>query len=52
MTNITPNGLLALDGKQLREAGLSQRKMEYAQGLAKAIVSGQFSPDALAKLDD
>ena len=22
MTNITPNGLLALDGKQLREAGL------------------------------
>jgi len=52
MTNITPNGLLALDGKQLREAGLSQRKMEYAQGLAKAIVSGQFSHDALAKLDD
>ena len=52
MTDITPNALLALDGNQLREAGLSQRKMEYAQGLAEAIVSGQFSPDALAKLDD
>jgi DNA-3-methyladenine glycosylase II len=52
MTDITPNALLALNDKQLREAGLSQRKMEYAQGLADAIVGGQFNPDALAKLDD
>jgi len=52
MTDITPNALLALNDKQLREAGISQRKMEYAQGLAESIVSGQFDPDRLAKLDD
>ena len=52
MSEVTPKTLLALSDKQLREAGLSQRKMEYAQGLAGSIVSGQFDPDRLAKLDD
>ncbi len=49
---MTPDALLALDRLQLREAGLSQRKAEYAQGLAQAITSGTLGVDALAQMDD
>lgn len=44
--------LLKIPNDQLRAAGLSQRKVEYVQGLAKAIVEGAFNPETLAKLDD
>ena len=44
--------LLALRDEQLRSAGLSQRKAEYAKGLAQMIVSGEFDPDALNKMSD
>ncbi len=36
----------------MREAGMSQRKVEYAQGLAQAIVTGEFDPEGLHDLDD
>jgi DNA-3-methyladenine glycosylase II len=52
MTRIDAELLLALPDIALREAGLSQRKMEYAQGLAEAIVTGEFEPDALNKMGD
>ena len=44
--------LLQLPDGALREAGLSQRKVEYAEGLAGAIVEGRFDPQGLADMDD
>jgi DNA-3-methyladenine glycosylase II len=44
--------LLAIPNDQLRAAGLSQRKAEYLQGLARAIVDGNFDPESLDKMDD
>jgi DNA-3-methyladenine glycosylase II len=45
--------LLKLPGGALREAGLSMRKVEYAQGLAQAILDGDFVPaDLEAKEND
>ncbi len=52
MSDINAETLLTLSDKTLRDAGLSQRKMEYAQGLATAIVDGNFDPDALAEMAD
>ncbi len=39
--------LLNLPEDALREAGLSMRKVEYAQGLARAILDGDFVPGDL-----
>ena len=36
----------------LRAAGLSARKVEYVEGLARAIVEGTFDPAVLPRLDD
>lgn len=44
--------LLALSVHELRSAGLSNRKAEYAQGLAQAIVGGSFNVKKLAAMDD
>ncbi|MFV2033201.1 MAG: DNA-3-methyladenine glycosylase [Gammaproteobacteria bacterium] len=44
--------LLRLPPGALREAGLSNRKVEYSQRLAEAIVNGDLIPDVLASLDD
>lgn len=44
--------LLAAPTDRLRAAGLSQRKVEYLQGLARAIAEGDFDPDALQAMDD
>lgn len=44
--------LLRLPSGALREAGLSQRKVEYVEGLARAIVAGEFDPSQLDRLDD
>ncbi len=49
---MTAAGFLRLSSAQLREAGLSARKVEYAQGLARAIVEEVFQPDSLAAMDD
>ena len=44
--------LLKLPTGALRKAGLSGRKVEYAERLASAIVKGDLNPDTLPDLDD
>lgn len=44
--------LLNLPTGALRKAGLSGRKVEYAEGLASAIIKGDLNPDTLSDLDD
>ncbi len=46
------DSLLKVSFDELRTAGLSNRKAEYAQGLAKAIVEGSLDVDALVEMDD
>jgi len=46
------SSLLSLPEGALRQAGLSMRKVEYAQGLASAILDGVFNPDDLPVLED
>lgn len=48
----TPGALLQLPEGALRNAGLSGRKVEYAVGLARAIVDRKFNPEHLESLDD
>lgn len=52
MGAMTPAALLALAPQQLRQAGLSFRKIEYGHGLAKAIIDGSLDIDGVAQLDD
>ncbi|HEY5717226.1 MAG TPA: DNA-3-methyladenine glycosylase 2 family protein, partial [Motiliproteus sp.] len=52
LPEMTPTQLLAIDDAALRQAGLSRRKVEYAKGLAKAIVDGAFAVDRLAAMSD
>ena len=44
--------LLKLPPGALREAGLSRRKVEYVEGLARAITEGSFDPSQLEAMDD
>jgi len=44
--------MLQLPAGALRQAGLSQRKVEYVEGLAQAMVEGSFDPSQLATMDD
>lgn len=44
--------VLALRKPTLRKAGLSERKVEYIRGLAKAIHTGEFNPHHLDSMDD
>ena len=52
LPDMHPEALLALSFDDLRAAGLSNRKAEYAQGLASAIVNGSLDVRALAAMDD
>ncbi|MCS5635716.1 MAG: DNA-3-methyladenine glycosylase 2 family protein [Myxococcota bacterium] len=52
LADSSPEALLRLRNATLRKAGMSMRKVEYAKGLAKAIVKGEFDVDGLADLDD
>lgn len=52
LPDMQAGALLVLSTEELREAGLSARKAEYAQGLARAIVDGSLDVDALASMDD
>tara|TARA_R110002049_G_scaffold45948_1_gene133692 strand:+ start:68258 stop:68905 length:648 start_codon:yes stop_codon:yes gene_type:complete len=52
LIDITPDNVLARRKATLKKTGLSERKVEYIQGLAKAIKNGQFDPDTLDSLDD
>jgi DNA-3-methyladenine glycosylase II len=44
--------VLQLPAGALRQAGLSQRKVEYVEGLAQAMAEGSFDPSQLATMDD
>ncbi len=44
--------VLELAPGKLRAAGLSTRKVEYVEGLARAMVSKQFDPSRLAEMED
>jgi len=48
----SPAELLALDPRDLKSVGLSQRKVEYLRSLAEHIVSGELQVDHLDKLSD
>ena len=44
--------VLSLASDALREAGLSSRKVEYVEGLARAMEEGRFDPSRLEQMDD
>ncbi len=52
LPDLTPNAVLRRRKNTLRKTGLSERKVEYIQGLAKAIQTGEFDPKLLEKMDD
>ncbi|WP_375322578.1 DNA-3-methyladenine glycosylase family protein [Aliivibrio logei] len=49
---VTPERLLSIEDQNLRDAGLSWRKIEYAKGLALAVQSGSLDIDGLKTLSD
>jgi len=49
---LTAHSLLEIEDEHLRAAGLSQRKMEYAKGLAQSVVSGELNIDELSNKSD
>ena len=52
MEKPNPEMFLDLPVEQLREAGLSARKVEYAQGLSRALVDGDFELEQLPLMSD
>lgn len=52
LPELTEQALLDLPAGALREAGLSGRKVEYAQGLASEIIKGNFDIQGLTGLSD
>ncbi len=52
LPRLDASSLLKLPVGALRQAGLSMRKVEYAQGLANAILDGVLNPDDLPALKD
>lgn len=52
LQDVTPERLMIVAEQDLRDAGLSWRKIEYAKGLAEAIVNGSFNIDKLSQLSN
>lgn len=52
LPRLDASSLLNLPEGALREAGLSTRKVEYAQGLANAILDGDFVPEDLQAMEN
>ncbi len=50
--DLNASTILATKDDQLRTAGMSYRKIEYAKGLAHAIKKGDFNIKGLSKLSD
>lgn len=46
------NALLSLNDQDLRDAGMSYRKIEYTKGLAQAVQDGRFDIEALETMTD
>lgn len=49
---VTPERFLDIDDQALRDVGLSWRKIEYGNGLASAILSGELNLQTLLELPD
>ncbi len=52
MGDDTAEALLDLSIDEIRAAGMSLRKAEYATGVAKAIINGELDVEALPLMDD
>lgn len=52
MPEVKASELLKIDDQTLRDAGLSWRKVEYAKGLANAVLSGEFNMTDLSSMSD
>ena len=52
LPSMEAEAVLRLPAGTLRAAGLSARKVEYVEGLARAIVENQFDLTKLAELED
>jgi len=52
MGGVTPERLIEIEDQALRDVGLSWRKIEYAKGLATAIIEGSFNIEALQEMND
>jgi len=52
MEEVTPEEFIKIPAQSLREAGISSRKIEYTQGLARAALDGSFDIDGLKSLRD
>jgi len=48
----TPEALLELDDRQLKEIGFSRQKAGYCRGLATGLLDGSFRLAGLGRLDD
>ena len=51
-TTPSPRALLEIAPERLREAGLSNRKVEYVRDLAAHVISGELELDRLGSLSD
>lgn len=52
MPECSAASLEKVSNSDLRQAGLSFRKIEYARGLAEALLDGRFKPESLSTLGD
>ncbi len=52
LPSLTASSVLDIDEQQLRDAGLSWRKIEYAKGLARAVTTGELALDKLDSMSD
>lgn len=52
LAEVTPGGLLGLDDETMRRCGFSRQKAGYAREMAKALLAGTFSLEAVEALPD
>ena len=52
LPDMCASAVLRLPAGALRDAGLSMRKVEYVEGLARAMVGDRFDPSKLESMDD
>ncbi len=52
LPEVSAQALISQDDLSLRTAGLSLRKIDYAKGLAEAVITGRFDIDSLALMSD
>lgn len=49
---VTPESLIVLDDAELKNVGFSRQKSSYARHLAKSILAGRISLNALSRMPD